>query len=207
MDPRIWSDCNVFYLNLYPQGSEGWLHARSQLDATTSIFNKVRMYVENRGPKPDKTPFEPNEAMKLGTTLEPYLRDWFGKKSGYLAQGSQIIELGLVVPKFCERIGASVDGLIIENGSPTGIIEIKTTRKLYDSILTREGNQENYILPSHYDQIQGALACLGLPWCYYILYEHTTNTIHVEKITRNVSYWDNVLYPAILKYIRMNSTN
>lgn len=196
-----WVDYEFFYLNKAPQGSQPWLDARAALDATTSIFNKVRRHIENNGPAPDKTPFEPNEAMKLGTKLEPHLRKWF-ETSGYLPPGSQIMEIGLVVPKFCTRIGASIDGLVIIDGKPSGIIEIKTTAKMYSSILDHSGKQEHYISPSHYDQMQGSLACLNMPWCYYILYEHTTNTIHIEKIMRNQEYWDAILYPSIIKYIQ-----
>lgn len=202
-----WIEYEFFYLNKSPQGSQAWKDVRNTLVATASVFNKVRRYIENSGPKPDKTPIEPNEAMKLGTQLEPYLRKWF-ETSGYLPVSSQIIELGLVVPKFCTRIGASVDGMVIIDGKPCGIIEIKTTAKMYPSISNRSGKQENYILPSHYDQMQGSMACLNMPWCYYILYEHTTNTIHVEKVIKNQEYWDAILYPAIIKYIQsIDTTN
>lgn len=197
-----WVEQADYYLHTAPQGSKEWLEARSKLKITTSLFEKARLYIENKGPKPNRDPIVPNEAMQLGTKLEPIIREWF-KNSGYLPAGCKIIEIGLVVPKFCTSIGASVDGLIVENGSPVGIIEIKTTRKMYESIKNRNGPQSSYILPSHFDQIQGSLACLNLPWCYYILYEHTTNTIHVEKINRDSEYWSRFLYPSLERYIQI----
>lgn len=196
-----WVDYGKFKVFTAEQRSDAWLEERSKLGATTTGFNDILMYMEGRGEKPDRTKtVEVNDAMRLGNEAEPYIRKWF--QETYLTEDSVIQELGLAIPKFYPKIGASTDGIILTGGKAVGIIEIKTTKKMYDSLKNRTSeNQEEYISPWHYNQMQGCMAILGMPECYYIVWEHTTNTMHVEKVPFNREHWERRLYPALYYYI------
>lgn len=201
-----WVDYGKFKVFNAEQRSDDWLNERSKLGATTTGFYDILAYMEGRGDKPDRNKkVEVNDAMCLGNEAEPHIRKWF--KGTYLPEESIIQELGLAVPKFYPKIGASTDGVILTKGKAVGIIEIKTTKKIYASLKERiDGHSdlispEEYISPWHYAQMQGCMAILGMPECHYIVWEHTSNTMHVEKIPFNKNYWERKLYPALYYYI------
>ncbi len=148
--------------------------------------------------------------MSLGTLNEPQVREWF-KTSVYLPKGYTVVEVGIAVPKFDTRIGASVDGLILdEKGIPVAILEIKCPRRVYTELkgnlggircLREKDPLRNHIKRDHYSQMQGGMAIIDVDLCYYIVYGHEEKKIHVEKVPRNKEYWSRDLYPAICCYI------
>lgn len=208
-----WIDYGKFKVFNAEQRSAEWLKERAKLCATTTDFYAILAYMEGNGEKPDRTKVvEENDAMLLGNLAEPHIRKWF--KEAYLSGDSSIQELGLAVPKFYPKIGASTDGVILTSGKAVGIIEIKTTKKMYTTLKLRsevqetlnEGsdnnvNPEEYISPWHYAQMQGCMAILGMGVCHYIVWEHTSNTMHVEKVPFDQNYWERRLYPALYYYI------
>lgn len=200
----MWQDCGAYRVHSADQRSPGWHEEREKLGATTTKLCDIRRYMEGKGDNPaNKPPPEENDAMRLGNKLEPAIRQWFVKRSGYLPEGAVVKELGLAVPKFYPKIGASTDGLIIVDDKPVGIIEIKTTAKMYESLTSHSpsAKQIEYISQWHYDQMQGCMAIMGMNECFYIVYEHTTNTMHVERVFFNEEHWNRRLYPAVYYYI------
>ena len=191
-----WIDCGTYLLNTYKQGEEGWLEARKKCVITASKFYDAYRYIKLNGPVINNGFITPNEAMIFGTKMEPVIRDWFSH-----TYKLKIKEVGLAIPKWCPQIGSSVDGLIMNGDVVEGMIEIKTTKSHSSKLLNKVGEQRDYISPWHYAQMQGCMAIMDLSYCYYVSYSREQKNIHVVKIYRDKSYWDNDLYPSLLKYI------
>jgi hypothetical protein len=202
-----WLDTGNYWLSIAEQRSKEWKAQRIGR-LTASNFG----YIEQRHPTAKyktsrfKTPEDLaknilgkeevlNDAMIHGVENEPYVREWYSELKNCVVK-----ELGLVVPKWNTRIGASVDG---EIESSDGIIEIKCPKTMYPKLeqKTRYYNDE-YLVPdhiwySHYCQMQGSMAILGKKWCDYIVYGKETSNIYLERIEFNARFWNDVLYPDI----------
>lgn len=185
-------DMGKYWLSTAEQGSQEWLSIRESLKITGSNFHSAYLYVKGRGPKPNTGHIEPNEAMAYGTKMEPVIRDWFAK-----TYNLEVREVGIAIPKDYPYIGSSVDGVIIKEGRPVGIIEIKTTKKHHDLLLT-----QNKLSPWHFAQVQGGMNVMDLPYCYYVSYSRETNNIHVTKVLIDRNYWNNDLLPALKLYTK-----
>ncbi len=187
------------------QGSQGWLDVRKKLSLTGSKFGDVHLFITTG--KPMKTDLvEPNEAMKKGTELEPIIRNWF-INSKYMEEGWEMKELGIAIPTWNDKIGSSIDGGIYYQGKMIAIIEIKCPANIYPELYEKTDEydmEKKHIKIYHYDQMQGAMAILEVPLCFYIVYGHETGNVYVEKVGRNEDYWNNELYPSLLKYINIS---
>ena len=191
-----------------PQGSQGWLDARSRLDLTASRFRTLT------GKEPEHCPDQTLalKCMKMGTLAEGPTRRWYAE-----TRGVEVQEVGLCIPVWEPRIGCSPDGLV---GSD-GIIEIKWTyglkRKieLYEFVrrsapLTGGVGVSGYDhIDEYYDQIQGCMKILGRKWCDLIIVpgdkhpRDDTDTVipRVYRIEYDDKYWTTVLGPAIESYL------
>lgn len=181
------------------QGTEAWHRERSER-ITASNFSEAAGFTGDRtelsmrvlGIKPSA---RKNHAMANGNRLEPYARAWYVEKFG-----RPVKECGLCRPSWDNRLGASPDGLVGDDG----IIEIKCPMEMYDSVAGHEARRKqgetfgpfyhDHIPTSHYAQIQGTMKITGRHWCDYIVY--CPPTVYKERIPYNEMYWEN-LYPKL----------
>ncbi len=160
--------------------------------------------------KPAGFGFFQKRAMENGERLEPWVRDWYMNE-----YKKKVQERGLVIPKWCTRIGVSVDGFI-ENPKDgkkrnQGIIEIKCPMNMYPELVDNSHRLQrgekfppfyrDHIKPDHYAQMQGGMAILNADYCDYIVYVGTTRDIYTARILRDRAYWDNELFPKLLSFI------
>lgn len=223
----LFRDCGNCYELLAPQRSIGW-HLERKADPSTgkkrvtgSIFaqaagyspykTRLQLLREMAGlVKPADFAYFQRKAMENGTRLEPYVRNWYETEFG-----KKVIERGLVIPKWCTRIGASVDGWIQnpDDGKkrPVGIIEIKCPMNMYPELVDNSHRlsrgekfplyYHDHIKPDHYAQMQGGMAILDAEYCDYIVYVERTKDIYTTRIPRDRDYWDKELYPKLLSFL------
>ena len=213
----LWIDRDTYWLSTAPQKSALWDH-----------YHRYRVTAHNFGTAVNHNRFEnPDEladhisgikkhvfserslrSMKIGNDQEPDARDYYCRTRGLVVE-----ELGLAVPKWDLRIGASVDGEVINSdGSSDGIIEIKCVEKMYAPLLkyldeVSEGIEHpreyhRHIWNTHYDQMQGNMAILHKKWCDYIVYCYPEQRIFIQRIDANVQYWETFLYPGLQNFIK-----
>jgi putative phage-type endonuclease len=171
-----------------PQGTPEWLQARATV-ITASNLTKVMS--KGRGSAPSKTRMTymiekatevltgnpiagmpPTPAMKRGTEMEPDARQFYTMLSG-----NSVDETGLIYLNELKRIGASVDGLVGDEG----LVEIKCPNL---------NTHVNYLLagvmPAEYvKQVQGQLWITGRRWCDFLSYNPDSHKMgfmfHVER--------------------------
>lgn len=196
-----WVDCGSCWEHTAPQGDPDWKLARLGR-VTTSVSGAMAGRSTFKTPEEqgkyiagyEKESFSQKaiERMDHGNDTEPEARDWYAKYTGYT-----IVERGLIVPKQDLTLGASIDGDVINTD---GIIEIKCPLTMYyplkkymDQIKTGWKPPPNYhkhIWPTHYAQMQHAMAVTGKKWCTYIVYCTTDGSIFTQKIDFNQDYWN-----------------
>jgi putative phage-type endonuclease len=216
----MYRDHGTYYELLCAQRSAGW-HQERKGRVTASNFGtaaghseyktRLELMREMAGlQKPKDFAFFQRRAMDLGVALEPYVRDWYEGE-----YKRKVIERGLVVPKWCMRIGVSVDGWI-ENPDDgkkrqQGIIEIKCPTNMYPQLVDHSHRIQKgekfpefyhlHIKPEHYDQMQGGMAILDADYCDYIVYVDKTKDIYPTRIMRDRKYWNEELYPKLLSFV------
>lgn len=156
-----------------PQGTPEWLQARATV-ITASNFTKVMS--KGQGSAPSKTRLTymiekateiltgnpvsngfQNDAMKRGNELEPDARQFYTMLSG-----SAVEETGLIYLNELKRVGASVDGLVGNDG----LTEIKCP-----SLGVHVGYLLDGVMPAAYvKQVQGQMWITGRAWCDFISY-------------------------------------
>lgn len=153
--------------------------------------------------------------MKKGNELEPSIRYWFAQ-SVHCPSEANIIEAGLAFNSKYPCIACSSDGLVIANGQIVAIIEIKTTESLdfHRDKGIREAEKYNRkfeagkdcpIPQANYAQIQGNLAIVEVPTCYYIVYGRSDNKIRVATIGFDQAYWEETAWPALKKFAQLTN--
>jgi putative phage-type endonuclease len=211
-----WVDKGPYYLNISPQGTEGWFDARkgrltgSNVAAAIehSIFATPEQQAKYIAEIEEKIfSNESKEVMKHGTDTEPIARKWYEN-----SRKVTVKEVGLAVPKWETRLGSSVDGIVISpDGVEEGIIEIKCPLKMYDRLSTHvmrkskgwqpPKNYFGHIWPSHYIQMQTGLFVLDKQWCDYIVYATESNKVYVERIYKDEEHWNNFILPKIKTFL------
>lgn len=114
--------------------------------------------------------------MDRGKRLEPEARKWYE-----FITGNEVKEAGLIYLNKRRRIGASVDGLIGDDGNA----EIKCLKRFnHTRILLSDEVPQDYL-----DQIQGQMLVTGRPWCDFIAY-HPGAYIegYIQRVERNENY-------------------
>lgn len=202
------TDEGNFYLSIYSQGSDEWKEQRknritaSEFGIASGLFTKYETqdeYINNKINQKQREIEDFNiSCMENGIRNEPVARKLYEKE-----RNLKVKEIGLAVPKFNTEIGASVDGLVGEDG----IIEIKCPYKLYDELklynyyLNKGKKIENLeINVSHYCQIQGCLKILNRKWCDYTVY--VNEKLYIYRIDYDENFWDLILYPKLLSSLK-----
>lgn len=148
-----------------------------------------------------------NDDMMHGIKWEPLVREYYSRITGNLVE-----EMPLVIPEWDSRIGASVDGRVVNliNGKKV-ILEIKCPpRKMYYKLEEYNRRLEsgwkpplhyhNHIFIEHYDQMQMGMAVTGSDECHYIVYCSAENKLFMTSVIFNKEYWENELYSAIKRF-------
>lgn len=196
----IWIEKEKYWVSNCPQLSSMWFRVRRARVTGSMVgtllrhskFKTVEETIDTMlGVRKDST----NNAMARGIRLEPNARRWLEKTIG-----KSITEVGLCVPKWDSRIGASVDGVI----DVDTICEIKIPNTMYKPLIYHRDKMQrdykfdkyyhNHIWDNHYDQMQLGMAVLGAKYCYYTVYlpsedEDIPEDYYVEKILFNETYW------------------
>jgi hypothetical protein len=141
-------------------------------------------------------------AMRHGIQQEASVRQWYAQSKGITVE-----EVGLAVPKWEERIGASLDGVVGEDG----MLEIKCPVAIYPELLVHQNKvQAGWVAPehyhehiklSHYAQMQGGMAVTARQWCDYLVCSTFTQQVYLERIYFNQPYWESVLRPGIATFL------
>lgn len=211
---EIFEECGNYYELKAPQRSAEWLAARKER-ITASIFaqaaghscykSRKELLEEMAGiSQPKPFGYIQLKAMEAGTCLEPYVRWLYNRTYKRNAQ-----EKGLVIPKWCPRIGVSVDGYMKEHNA---IIEIKCPMNMYKDLAVHSKDLEHgkkfpklyhaQISPDHYAQMQGGMAILDVEYCDYIVFVQKTMELCVTRVFRNREYWDTELYPKLMSFLK-----
>lgn len=217
--PTEWQSRVGYWLSNHEQGSPMWHKCRLfRLTASNSGTATGRGYKPRKGP-PEENPFNlaltitklvdkefsaiARERMSLGTQREPLAREWYEK-----LRGVTVTEVGLAVPLWETRLGASVDGDLPEEG---GIIEIKCPQRMYEPLtnfyqeycqgVRRDPYYHEHIASYYYAQMQMNMKVTGRNWCDYVVYSVESNLVYCQRIPFNPSYWDNELYPDIQSFL------
>lgn len=216
-----WIDRGTYWLNSAPQGTPIW-HGAREFRLTASNFACAAGWTMNKctpdeladditGIKKREFTDEAKVVMKIGTETEPIARQWYERSRGVHVQ-----EVGLAVPKWNTRIGASLDGEVGKDGA----IEIKCPLEMYKPLLAymERVNQgwkpprffHDHIWPSHLAQMQGGMAITSKSWCDYIVYcpirdgslrRPNQDKVFVGRLEFDPVYW-NQLHRQINTFIQ-----
>lgn len=207
-----WKDCEKYWLNIAPQGSEAWqLNRKFRLTASnfggaigkSKFSSPIDIALDVTNFKPRNSSEHSKFIAQHGVKTEPEARNWYCR-----TRKVKVVEVGLAVPKWEPRIGASLDGDVIDTD---GIIEIKSPLEMYKPInehmeKIKRGWKPSpfyheHIWESHYAQMQGSMKITGKKWCDYIIYATKSNRAYVERIPFNLTYWNTILWPGIVNFL------
>lgn len=189
-----------YFISIFKQGTNEWLSERknritaSDFGSASGLYTKYLTqdeFIERKKNNYEITDEFSLKCMKYGIENEALARKLYEEKTC-----NKVIQIGLVVPKFNLNIGASVDGLVNNDG----IIEIKCPYKLYDEVKRNEYYRHKNIKSEninlgHYCQIQGQLEILNREWCDYVVYFE--GKIYTYRILRDKNFWK-MMYEKLL---------
>lgn len=218
-DVSIWEDKITYYLNKYPQGSNGWKLNRLYKLNGSNIVKAIGL-----DPKysPEKllTEMIYNHKISVGMEIgesrgvlqEPIARKKYEEKFNV-----KIIEVGSASLKNEPRYSSSTDGIIYEfiNGEwieSDTIIEIKCPKKQIYSIethLKRIKNgyiqkkwHHNHIPIQHYVQMQMQMHILNKKNCIFYV-DPLEGKEYIEKIPYNKLFVDSKIMPKLNEFLTM----
>lgn len=211
MGPTEWIDKGSFWLSNVPQGTERWHELRKGRLTMSNLGQAVGhspwgtpedLALEISGKKEKVFTVYAQNVITHGTTTEPTARAWYSK-----TRKVSVEEVGLAIPKWEQRLGASLDGDIV--GSD-GMIEIKCPLKMYKDLEKHILSAKNINFPlfyhdhiksTHYDQMQGCMAITGKKWCDYIVFATESEKVFVDRVPFNEIYWKAELWPKIKYFL------
>lgn len=79
-----------------------------------------------------------------------------------------------------------------------GCGEIKCPAAVKQFYSVKKEHARHGIPAQYYDQIQGAMAVNGWPWCDFVVY--TPEATQITRLWRNENYWKIVLFPALERF-------
>lgn len=206
MDFSNWIDRGSYYENPFQQGSYLWHEARKKLITASWAATCLEqdpfktlddLYCHLQGLPPKEIPSENRKYIEHGVIHEPVVRNWYRQTFKV-----EVVEVGLAVPKWDHRIGASLDGQIV--GQPR-CLEIKCPQKMYEGVQKYldhpTGDPRPFIFPTHYAQMQMGMAITANQLCDYVVYDAFQKQIKIIKVPFVPSYWEEELYPAIKRVL------
>jgi hypothetical protein len=183
----MWEEHETYWLSKIPQGTDDWKNLRKGRLTMSNAYKSRSKYTNKQtlanyicNIEQEQFTEEAWSRMNHGTKMEPYVRKWYEK-----TKGVEVNEYGLAIPKWNVYLGASVDGVVVENGMENGIIEIKCPKKMYKDLI-EFGKVSEY----HYDQMMGNMKVLNKEWCDYVVYASEDKKVHIKRIYFNEDYWN-----------------
>jgi putative phage-type endonuclease len=179
-----------------PQRTPEWKQWRGQR-LTASVFGSAAGHNPYQSPQQLlKTllweDFQGNPATQHGTLNEPVAADVYER---YMCRTTdsvfRFLYPGLIICESQPWIGVSADGIVEQ----THRISRKKTRFLLEIKCPYYKKSYDYIPHYYYDQIQGVMAVLGLPFCDFVVWNKEETQIRRFKFEK--TYWENELYPAL----------
>jgi exodeoxyribonuclease (lambda-induced) len=115
-------------------------------------------------------------AMRRGNELEPDARKYYT-----ILTGNKVDKVGLIYLNKLKRIGASVDGLVGEDG----LVEIKCPQ-----LNTHVNYMFANVMPTNYiSQVQGQMWVTGRKWCDFISYHPESHKMAFKiRVMRDEDY-------------------
>jgi len=183
-------------------------HKARKYRITGSICYKIYTYTRNKKPdwkKQAKDLFEPasfqSEYTDYGKNTEKEAREAFIKKTKM-----NVVETGLIVSKQNPWLAYSPDGIIIKNGVPSALLEIKCPfkgkskgiKETVQSEIKKSLNQkgENVVLKERhkfYGQIQLGMAVINVKKTYFVFYSFFDKEFFLITINFNEEYMKKIL--------------
>ena len=213
----LWEEREKIFICKAPQRSPSWHKLRkyrltaSNFAAGAGISNFTTdedLYQQKvHDVIPEISDFS-RKLMDHGTRMEDPARIWYEK-----IKGVKVIEYGLAIPKWDKRIGASVDGVVLnpDGTDSEGMIEIKCPMKIYPGV--KRFNEAKllswkpsafylaHIKIEHYCQMIGGMAILGKKWCDYVVYP-ANGAGTIVRVYYDAEFWDKYLYPKIDDFMK-----
>lgn len=131
-----------------------------------------------------------NKYVSHGMKYEPVAREAYEK-----GERCVVHECGLIVSRDEPWLGYSLDGIVIENGQPTRLLEIKCPYDLQDTeahtlltdckrYLCKDKNGTLNLKKKHqyYGQVQLGMALLNLETCDFVIYSNVIDEIKIIKV-------------------------
>lgn len=125
-----------------------------------------------------------SKAIRLGHEREPQAREFFSN-----LYDVEVFEVVSCQHDEIEGFAASPDGVVIEDGRPTAVVEIKSTGmknffKYKVEVKDAEGLKKAN--STYYWQVMAEMMCTGLRKAYFIVYNpYQIEPLHVVEIERN----------------------
>jgi putative phage-type endonuclease len=176
------------------QGTDEWREWRHKgigaSDASTIMGENrfksaAQLLHEKRGPARD---FGQNEAMAIGTQLEPEAR------KRYIAKTGKNVKPACLQSARYDWLRASLDGFTVNCDA---VVEIKCGESVY-----RRASQSRSIPDYYYGQLQHILAVTGLEsldfWCYWpgypeLLVPVARNNAYIDRLlNRELEFWNQI---------------
>jgi hypothetical protein len=197
MSTESWVDKGSYLESTTLQGSEDWKKIRDQLVdnvplITGSQFGNAsgvgyetceQLCLHLLKIKKREFDKQSYERMQHGTEMERVARGWYEHVTK-----NKVTDAGFAIPKFDNRIGASLDGHVGDDGC----IEIKCPQSMY---LVDEIN------PSHFAQMQGGMAITNKKWCDYVVYSTSDGYASITRVEFDLEFWEKSLYPKLCNFI------
>lgn len=207
-----WECKGSYWLNDAPQGTDEWKKNREQLltmSKAGAALGKSKfctpLEVARQVVGLEKEEFDERTQLVLqhGTQTEPVARQWYEANTK-----SQVKEVGLAVPVWETRIGASLDGEVV---GTEGMIEIKCPLRMYGPLDSHKRKLDqgwkpdpffhDHIWETHYIQMQGCMKVTNKKWCDYIVFATDSNRVYTERVFFNEKYWNDFLWPGITNFL------
>ncbi len=164
------------------------------------------------------TSFKGNSHTKYGLDQEgPSVTDYQAKMLEETKTRLQVKRCGIFVSPDHPFLGASPDGIVVKDGKPIGLLEIKNvlknkavtfqqqaqnkkTKASFCLKLTDQNKLELKRTHEYYYQVQGQLNICDYPWADFIVRSTNPYQIHVERIEKDVQLWKEVMLPKLTAF-------
>jgi len=208
------------------QGTEEWLNHRKKVVNASKARSLYTYYVNPRADWEKRynelyhSKFLGNEHTVRGLRCEPLARDAYQESSG-----KKVFECGLLVRPELPWLGASLDGLVVDDqGKIIKTIEIKTLKegvrlsaadlKEIKAVKTLDNDGQLKKSTDHYGQVQIGMLLSGIPECDYIVYSEKGNDILAVNVPFDAPYvldlvsrLSDVYFDILLPRIKLDFSN
>ncbi len=164
------------------------------------------------------TGFKGNSNTKYGLDQEgPSVQDYLAKTLEESNIRVQVKRCGMFVSPDHPFLGASPDGIVVKDGKPVGLLEIKNVlknkpvtfqqqaqNKKTKSAFCLKVNEQNKLelkrTHEYFYQVQGQLNICDYPWADFIVRSTNPYQIHVERIVKDPQLWKDVMLPKLTAF-------